>query len=123
MVAAIEASFPQHEIERRAYEHQQAVERKERIVVGVNEFVVAEPPPPGLLKVSPALEREQAERMGALRARRDRAVAEGALSALERTARGTGNLMPPILDAVRASCTVGEISDTLRGVFGEHRER
>jgi methylmalonyl-CoA mutase N-terminal domain/subunit len=122
MVAAIEQSFPQREIERRAYEHQRAVERKERIVVGVNEFVVEEPPPAGIHKVDPALEREQLERVRKTRASRDAARAEAALAALESAARGTENLLPHMVTCVKALCTVGEISDRLRGVFGEYHE-
>ncbi|MBI5480847.1 MAG: methylmalonyl-CoA mutase [Deltaproteobacteria bacterium] len=121
MVAAIERTFPQSEIERRAYEYQRSIEEKERIVVGVNDFVVAEHAPPRLLRVDPAIEREQGERLRAVRARRDQIAARGALAALGAAARGTENLVPRILAAVKALCTVGEIADTLRGVFGEHR--
>jgi methylmalonyl-CoA mutase, N-terminal domain len=121
MVAAIERGWPQREIERRAYEYQKSIEEKRRIVVGVNDFVVPEPAPPRLHRVDPAIEREQVERLRALRARRDAAAASGALAALEQAARGTENLVPRILAAVKAFCTVGEIADTLRDVFGEHR--
>jgi methylmalonyl-CoA mutase N-terminal domain/subunit len=121
MVAAIEQGFPQKEIERRAYEHQQAVERKERIVVGVNEFVMDEPPPQGVMKVDPALERAQVERVRGVRARRDAAKADAALAALGEAARGTANVVPRIVDAVKAMCTVGEIADAMRAVFGEYR--
>ena len=121
MVAAIERGFPQREIERRAYEHQKAIESKQRIVVGVNDFVVDEPPLTKIHKVDPALEREQAERVRALRARRDPAAARAALGALGAAARGTENLLPRILDCVRAFSTVGEIADTLREVFGDYR--
>jgi methylmalonyl-CoA mutase, N-terminal domain len=121
MVAAIERGFPQREIERRAYEHQQAVERKERIVVGVNEFVVAEPPLREIHKVDPVLERAQVERVRAVRARRDGAATQAALAALERAARGSDNVVPRIVDAVKALATVGEIADVMRGVFGEYQ--
>jgi methylmalonyl-CoA mutase N-terminal domain/subunit len=121
MVAAIEQGFPQREIERRAYEHQQAVERKERIVVGVNEFTIEERPPEHLLRVDARLETEQIARVQAVRARRDAAAATAALNRLGAAARGDENLLPRIVDAVKALCTVGEIADALRAVFGEHR--
>jgi methylmalonyl-CoA mutase N-terminal domain/subunit len=121
MVAAIERTFPQREIERRAYEYQRSIEAGQRTVVGVNDFVVPEVERPALLRVDPAIEREQAERLRALRGRRDADQARSALAALEQAARGTENLMPPILAAVKAFCTVGEVADSLRGVFGEHR--
>jgi methylmalonyl-CoA mutase N-terminal domain/subunit len=121
MVPAIEQGYPQREIERRAYEHQQAVERKERIVVGVNEFVLEEPPPADILRVDPALERSQVERLRAVRARRDAAAATSALAALSAAARGDENLLGRIVTAVKAMCTVGEIADALREVFGEYR--
>jgi methylmalonyl-CoA mutase, N-terminal domain len=121
MVAAIEQGFPQREIERRAYEHQQAIERKERIVVGVNEFVIDEPAPREIHRVDPRLEREQIERLRAVRAARDAAAAVAAQAALREAAQGTVNVVPRIVDAVKARCTVGEIADTLRAVFGEHQ--
>jgi len=120
MVPAIEQGFPQHEIERRAYEHQQAVERKERIVVGVNAFTVEEKPPE-IYKVDPKLEREQVERVRAVRAGRDAAAHSAALARLGEAARGTENLLPPMIDAVKARATVGEIADVLREAFGEYR--
>jgi methylmalonyl-CoA mutase N-terminal domain/subunit len=120
MVAAIERGFPQHEIERRAYEYQQSVERKQRVVVGVNEFVIDEPPPRDILRVDPAIERDQVERVRATRARRDAAAAQSAIAALSGAARGSENLLPRILACVKALCTVGEIADALRGLYGEH---
>jgi methylmalonyl-CoA mutase, N-terminal domain len=121
MVAAIERAYPQREIERRAYEHQQAVERKERIVVGVNEFTMAEPPASEIHRVDPKLEAAQVERLRALRARRDGAAADAARGRLRAAAEGTENVLPRIVDCVKALCTVGEIADTLRDVFGEYR--
>jgi methylmalonyl-CoA mutase N-terminal domain/subunit len=123
MVAAIEKSYPQHEIERRAYEHQKAVERKQRIVVGVNDYTIQEPPPREILRIDANLERAQIERLKAVRARRDKKAAADAIAALDRAARGTENLLPRILACVKAYCTVGEISDALRGVFGEYSDR
>jgi methylmalonyl-CoA mutase N-terminal domain/subunit len=121
MIAAVEQGYPQKEIERRAYEHQQAVESKERIVVGVNEYAIQEPPFEGVLKVDPALEAAQVARVQAVRARRDAAAAAKAIAALEEAARGTANVVPRIVDAVKALCTVGEIADAMRRVYGEHR--
>ncbi|MCS6799413.1 MAG: methylmalonyl-CoA mutase family protein [Myxococcota bacterium] len=106
-----------------AYAHQLSVERGERVVVGVNRFVEEQPEPVPVYRVDPALEREQVERLRALRARRDEAAAREACDRLRQAARGDDNLVPFILDAVRALATVGEISDALRDVFGEHVER
>ena len=120
MVRAIEQGYPQREIERRAYEHQRAVEAKDRIVVGVNDFVADEAPVP-VAVVDPQLEADQAERVRALRARRSAAEAARALQALDDAARGDANLVTPILGAVKALATVGEIADVLRARFGEHQ--
>jgi methylmalonyl-CoA mutase N-terminal domain/subunit len=122
MVAAIEQGWPQRAIEQRAYEYQRAIETKDKIIVGVNEFAIDEPPPSELLKIDPALEREQAARVGELKRTRDGQAAAESLRALTAAARGTDNLLPRIVDAVKARATVGEISDALREVFGVHRE-
>jgi methylmalonyl-CoA mutase N-terminal domain/subunit len=120
-VAAIEQGYLQREIERRAYEHQRAVEAEERVVVGVNQFRAENAVPVEVARVDPALEREQVERVRALRARRTQAETDRALGALDDAARGGGNLVDPILGAVVAQATVGEIADVLRHVFGEYR--
>ncbi len=120
MVPAIEQGFPQKQIERRAYEHQRAVEAKQRIVVGVNDFIVEEEEPVPVAKVDPELEREQVRRLAALRGRRNAAEHQRALKALDDAAAGTSNLLPPILGAVKALATVGEIADVLRKRFGEY---
>jgi methylmalonyl-CoA mutase N-terminal domain/subunit len=122
MVAAIEQAWPQREIEQRAYEYQRAIESKEQIIVGVNEFQLEEPPPSDLLRIDPALEREQAARVADLRKRRDGQKAAEAVRALTQAAKGTDNLLPRIVDCVKSAVTVGEISDALRAEFGEHRE-
>ncbi len=122
MVAAIERGFPQREIQNAAYAAQLAVDRKEAIVVGVNDFAEKEPPPTGLLRVDPALEAAQVARLQKLRARRDGGAVKDALDSLQQTAVGAGNLMPPILHAVESLATLGEIADTLRAVFGEYQE-
>ena len=93
-----------------------------QVVVGVNRFQAEEERPIPVLRVDPALEQAQVERVRQVRATRDAVGASEALKALERAARGSENLMPFILTAVEAYCTVGEISDTLRRVFGEYRE-
>ena len=120
MLRAIEQGYPQREIERRAYEHQRAVERGERVVVGVNQFTVDAEPAVPVATIDPALETEQVARLRALRARRAQAETDRALAALGDVAKGGGNLLPPIVGAVKAAATVGEIADVLRGVFGEY---
>jgi methylmalonyl-CoA mutase N-terminal domain/subunit len=112
----------QQEIQDAAYRDQQAVEGRTRIVVGVNEFVTEESPPARLFQPDPAVAAVLAERLARLRATRDADAAARALDAIERAARGTTeNLVPPLLDAVRAHATLGEIADRLRAVFGIHR--
>ncbi|HVB35241.1 MAG TPA: methylmalonyl-CoA mutase family protein [Patescibacteria group bacterium] len=122
MLSAIEAGYIQTEIQRSAYEYQLAVEREKRVVVGVNRFVSDEHRPIPLLRIDPEIERDQVERLRALRARRNQAAARGALKEVERRARSEENLMPAILAAVEAYATVGEISDAMRRVFGEYHE-
>ena len=122
MVAAIEQGYVQREIQASAYQFQLEIERRERRIVGVNEHVGAKGALPPRLEVDPDTEREQVERLRAWRARRSEASAQGALAQVRRAAAGKDNLLPKILDAVRAGATVGEISDEMRAVFGEHRE-
>jgi methylmalonyl-CoA mutase N-terminal domain/subunit len=122
MVAAIEAGFPQREIERRAYQYQRDLEEKKRIVVGENEFAVGGEAGIGPLhRLDPALEAGQIERLVRHRAQRDGARTATALQALEAAARGRGNLVAHTVEAVKADATLGEIADRLRAVFGEHR--
>jgi methylmalonyl-CoA mutase, N-terminal domain len=121
MLRAIEAGFPQREIETRAYAHQRAVEQGRRIIVGENAFQdEATTRIPALHRQDPAIEREQRERLTTFRSKRNAQNASEALSALTTAARGTDNLMPPILLAVKAEATLGEIADALRSVFGTH---
>jgi methylmalonyl-CoA mutase N-terminal domain/subunit len=121
-VRAIEMGFIQKEIHEAAYRYQMEVERKERIVVGVNAFQEEEEPPAGLLEVDPAVAERQRAKLERLRAERDGSAVRRALDDLERAAaRGTDNLVPPVLEAVRARCTLGEICGVLRRVFGEYR--
>jgi methylmalonyl-CoA mutase N-terminal domain/subunit len=122
MVRAIETGYVQREIQQAAYEHQKAIETGERVVVGVNRYRDDTRASPPLLRIDPEIERGQVERLAAWRARRDSARVETALRAVTETARTDQNLMPAILDAVKACATVGEISDALRRVFGEYQE-
>jgi methylmalonyl-CoA mutase N-terminal domain/subunit len=121
MVPAVERGFPQREIQEAAFRFQQAIERKERIIVGVNEHVMDEKPIP-ILYIDEAVEKEHVEGVRSLRERRDGARVRNALEGLKDAARGTDNLMPPILEASRAYATLGEMCDALRDVFGEYEE-
>ena len=121
MVAAIEQGYPQREIQNSAYAYQLEIEKKQRVIVGMNEFVQDAPPVP-VMKIDPTIEREQVERLRAFRARRDAAKHAEALRRLDAAARGTDNLVPLVLDAVKADATVGEIAGVLRDVWGEHVE-
>ena len=120
---AIERGEIQREIEESAYRFQRGLEVKDTIIVGVNQFQEEnEAPRTDLLRVDPDLERDQVERLRALRARRDARAWSGTMQTLENAAKSDANLMPPIIDAVLAWATVGEIATCLRGVFGEHRD-
>jgi methylmalonyl-CoA mutase, N-terminal domain len=121
MLRAIERGYVQREIQNAAYDYQRAVDNKEAIVVGVNEFESEEVAVP-IQRIDEALEGRQVERVRALRARRDPGVHAAALRSVEEAARVGGNLMPRILGAVESYATVGEIANVLRGVFGEYRE-
>lgn len=120
---AIEQGFFQQEIQRSAYEMQLAVEKCEKIVVGVNRFQTEEKPHQELLRVSESLAAEQIERTGKVKADRDNAAVETALASLCSRANGSENLMPTILACVEAYATVGEISDVLRQEWGEYQEQ
>jgi len=122
MLRAIETGYVQREIQKAAYEYQQSVERNERIIVGVNRYRSEREAPIPILRIDPAIEQEQIGRVQALRARRDAARSAKAVAEVENRARSGENLMPAILAAVEAYATVGEISDALRRVFGEHQE-
>jgi methylmalonyl-CoA mutase N-terminal domain/subunit len=120
---AIEQGEIQREIQESAYRFQREIESGERVIVGVNKFDEAgEEAPIDILRIDPALEKAQVERVRALRARRAEGPWRAALDALESRARGGGNLVPAMVDAVLAWATVGEIAHRLRAVFGEHRE-
>ncbi|HTS12103.1 MAG TPA: methylmalonyl-CoA mutase family protein [Candidatus Limnocylindrales bacterium] len=122
VLRAIETGYIQQEIQKAAYEYQQAVDSGRQVVVGVNRFQAKEERPIPTLRIDPEIERSQIARLNAMRARRDAAKSRAALEEIERRARGSENLMPAILAAVEAYATVGDISDTLRRAFGEYQE-
>jgi len=121
-LAAIEKGWIQAEIQNAAYEYQQRVEHGEKIVVGVNRFRQESEEPLAAFRMDPEIERQQVERRRQVRASRDSSTVKSRLDDLEKSARGSDNLMPRILAACEALATVGEISDRLRNVFGEYRE-
>jgi methylmalonyl-CoA mutase N-terminal domain/subunit len=121
MVAAVERGFPQREIQDSAYRFQQAVERRDKVIVGVNDYVMEEKPLP-ILYIDETVAAEQTARVEALKARRDQAAVMRALRDLQDAARGTDNVMLPILAASRAYATLGEMCDALRDVWGEYEE-
>jgi len=122
MLRAIETGFVQAEIQKVAFEFQRAVEKKEQIVVGVNDFIGEEARQIPTLRIDAEIERSQIARLKALRVRRDSARVQSALAELERRAGTSENLLPAILASVEAYATVGEISDALRRLFGEYQE-
>ncbi len=122
MLKAIERGYIQQEIQNAAYEFQQQVDREEAVVVGVNHFTVEDEKPIPIQRIDESLERKQVERLNALRARRDPQPWKDSLRQIEEAARSGANLMPRIVAAVDAYATVGEISDTMRKVFGEYKE-
>jgi len=122
MVAAIERGFPQKEVAESAYRFQQAVERKDKVIVGVNDFVQADEPPIEILYIDESAADTQLAKLEALRKARDNAAVRRALDGLSAAATESVNLMPRILDAVRAYATVGEMCDALRQVWGEYEE-
>jgi methylmalonyl-CoA mutase N-terminal domain/subunit len=121
-LSAIEAGYQQRQIQESAYQVQRAVENGSKIVVGVNKYRDEETTTPALQKIDPEGERRQCERVQKVRADRDPAAWKTAMDRLEVCARGQENLLPPMIEAVKAYATVGEICDLLRSVWGEHRE-
>jgi methylmalonyl-CoA mutase N-terminal domain/subunit len=119
-VKAIEAGYFQSEIGKSAYEYQRAIEKKEKIVVGVNEFIMDEDARPKIFEVDPRVREEQVKRLQLLKERRDGEKVRQIISRLRNAARGKTNLMPLILEAVESYATLGEISDTLREVWGTY---
>jgi methylmalonyl-CoA mutase N-terminal domain/subunit len=120
-VKGIESGYQQREIHNAAYTYQQSIESKDQVIVGVNEFAQAAEQPPDVLKIDPVLEERQKAKVAKVRAERDQQAAQKALSAVTQAAKDGSNLMPHILDAVRAYGTLGEISDAMREVFGEYQ--
>jgi len=122
MLRAVEAGHPQREIAESAWRHQRELEAGERAIVGVNAYRSAEEPPIPTLRVDEAVARAQVERLRAIRAARSPGAVDAALAAVERAARRGENVLPPLVDAVKALATLGELSDVFRRVFGVHRE-
>jgi len=121
-VHAIERGYIQSEIEQAAYTYQLALEQKQAVVVGVNSFALEHEAPPKLMRLDPEVSKRQAAKLAALRQRRDNELVQQRLQTLENGAHSNENLMPLIIDAVESYATLGEISDTLRSVFGEQHE-
>jgi methylmalonyl-CoA mutase N-terminal domain/subunit len=122
MVDAIRANFPQREIADAAFSYQREVDERRRIVVGVNDFSQEDEPETPILRIDPALERKQVDRLQATKAGRDGAAVEAALAELRRAAAGEANLMPPIIEAARARATEGEMIAAMQEVFGTYTE-
>jgi methylmalonyl-CoA mutase, N-terminal domain len=122
MVEAIELGYPQKEIAEASYQFQQAVERREKVIVGVNDFIQEDEKPLEILYIDDTAAERQLARLADLKKSRDNAQVQRTLEALRETARGAGNTMPAILDCVRAYATVGEMCDALRDVWGEYEE-
>lgn len=122
MVAAIEKGFPQREVQESAYQYQKAIERKEKIIVGVNEFEVENEPPIEVLLIDESVAEKQIAKLNKVRESRDSEKVRTTLAALEQAARSESAMMPPILDCVRAYATLGEMCDTLREVYGVYEE-
>ena len=122
MVEAIERGYPQKEIAESAYRFQQAVEQREKIIVGVNDFVTPDEEPIGILYIDESAGERQLAKLDDLKRRRDTALVRKTLEALKEGARGTVNTMPLLIDAVRSYATIGEMCDALRDVWGEYEE-
>ena len=122
MVSAIEKGFPQREVQDAAYEYQKAIERKEKIIVGVNDFEIEDEAPIDILLIDESVAERQIAKLQELRSSRDNVRVQATLAALEAAARDDTNTMYPILDCVRAYATLGEMCDVLRGVYGEYEE-
>ena len=120
MIRAIEACFPQREIERSAYEYQKAIESGATGVVGVNRYADSAPPQRGAFRIDSSVAGKQRSRLERFKKERDGAAVSRLLMAVEEAARGSANLMPPIVDAVKGNCTLGEISRAMEKVFGRY---
>ncbi|MGA9524831.1 MAG: methylmalonyl-CoA mutase family protein [Myxococcaceae bacterium] len=122
IIRAVEEGYPQKEIGESAYRYQRELEKGERLTVGVNAFKSESEIPIELLKIDDEVAREQVERLQQVKAERDQAAVDAALAKVEAACRGTDNLMPPVLEAVKAYATLGEVSDVFRKVWGQYRE-
>jgi methylmalonyl-CoA mutase N-terminal domain/subunit len=122
-IKAIELGYIQGEIGESAYQYQKEIESKKRIIVGLNQFQIEEEPLRDILRIKPEVEQYQKEKLARVKKERDSKKVKEALAVLKKAAQGTDNVVPPILEAVKVYATLGEISDTLREVFGEYRER
>jgi methylmalonyl-CoA mutase N-terminal domain/subunit len=120
-VSAIEQSFIQNEIAKSAYEYQRKIEEKEKIIVGVNEFITEEEKNIPLLRIDDSIREVQSQKLSALREKRDKEKAEACLQKINTAAHEGTNLMPLVIEAVENYCTLGEIADSLRKVFGEYK--
>ena len=120
--AAIDRGYMQQEIMDSAYEYQKEIENNERIIVGMNKFQVEEEAPKGLLRVDPIVGEQQKEKIKELKEKRDNKKVEETLQSLKAACQSEENLMPYILEAVRAYATLGEISKVMRDVFGEYKQ-
>jgi methylmalonyl-CoA mutase N-terminal domain/subunit len=123
MLRAIEQGYVQHEIQRSAYEYQRSVEQQQTVVVGVNDYVMPEERPMELMCIDQRATEAQLEKLSELKRQRDQHQVTAVLDRLREAARGTTNLIPLVLEAVECDTTLGELSDTLREVFGEYREK
>jgi methylmalonyl-CoA mutase, N-terminal domain len=122
IIRAVEESFPQKEIGESAYRYQREVEEEQRLIVGVNAFQSDQQVPVEILKIDDQVAEQQIARLRKVRAERDQRAVDRALAKVEAAARGTDNLMPPVLEAVKAYATLGEVSDVFRKVWGQYRE-
>jgi methylmalonyl-CoA mutase N-terminal domain/subunit len=120
-VAAIERGFQKSQIERSAYQISQSIDAGERIVVGVNKYVLADEEPYEPLRVDPAIEEQQVKRLATLREQRDNAAVQRTLADLRRAAEGSDNVVFPMKQALAARATLGEVCDALREVWGVYR--
>jgi methylmalonyl-CoA mutase N-terminal domain/subunit len=120
-VAAIESGWMQQKISDSAYKYQKDIESKEKIIVGVNEFISEENNKIPVFKIDPSIQQAQIEKIKALKASRDNALAKNCLAAIADAVNSGQNMMPTVIAAVEANCTLGEISDVLRNIFGEYQ--
>jgi methylmalonyl-CoA mutase N-terminal domain/subunit len=122
MIKAIEQGFVQQQFQNAAYKTQQKIDDGDAVVVGVNRFTIEEEKSIPIQRVDEALARKQVERVRAFRARRNESLSKAALARVKEVAASGDNLVPAVIEAVENSCTLGEISDQLRSIFGEHQE-